>query len=178
MMLKGDYYSKWLRTLEKNREIIRCEFSSLSAVQLNYHVHIHNCSIVEILNNLVRIQNKVIPKIDGHMDKLEKTTFRVAYQPGYFSGFLIRLSPGLTCKTGNNVLISSIGELTGELSGQNMKLENLVHQSVQYNINNRIIRFGYMNIWRVSMGDLFDMVTKCQQKHIVLARRILMLQNL
>jgi hypothetical protein len=178
MMPKADYYSKWLRTLDQNREIIYHEFSSLSDIQLNYHVHIQKCSIVEILNNLVKIQNKVIPVIGSHMDKLERTSHRVPYQQGYFSGFVIRLTPGLKCKTGNEVLISCIGELTGELAGQSKKLENLLHLSAGFNINNRIIRYGYMNALRVSMGDMFELVTRCQQKHVILARRILMLQNL
>jgi hypothetical protein len=124
------------------------------------------------------MQKKVIPVIESHMDKLERTPHRVQYQPGFYSGFLIRLVPEMKCKTGNAVPVSCIGGLIGELAGQNKKLENLLHRSALYNINNRIIRYGYLKAVRLSMGDMFELVTNCQQKHVILARRILMLQNL
>jgi hypothetical protein len=168
-----DFCEYWHSAALRNIRIIEDEFSNLDEQQLNITVHIHSCSIKELMSNLTIINDRFFTLIQKAIKK--SGTYYKAYKPGRLcSPFTGPFKPDM-CKKLPRVFMEN-EQVFILLRHQQEELNKLISQAMTSDLNRKVIPFALLGILKFSIGDGFQYLLNYQDHHIIRARRILMIQ--
>ena len=155
--------------------MIKREFSILRDGELNRTVHIHKCTINEMLINLMLFNDRMIEMIGKAMLRVKPDKYS-EYRRGLTALILLQLSRKVK---GRPVKISlQVPVLFHRLQLQQQEIKKLITGCMKINLNKKKVNFIPMGIFRISIGDAIEYLLLCQNHYLVMARQILMLQNL
>jgi hypothetical protein len=161
--------------------MINREFSGLNNTRLNYTTHLYGCCIKEVLINLVWLNAQLIKQTEEAVLKLKKTDFFVAYRQGWRGKLVLKFASDVKCTKKNREQSGSDLGRSGiftALDQQHQKIKQLLDFCIHSDVNTNVIPYGRWGLFKVSAGDMFEYMLTVQKQHFMLARRILMLQDL
>jgi len=168
-----DYCEHWHSAALRNIRIIDDEFSNLDERQLNFTVHIHSCSIKELMSNLTLINDRFFRLIQKAIEKAG-TNYK-AYKPRRPGSSITGPVKSDMCKKFLRVIMEN-EQVFVLLHHQQEELNKLISQAMTSDLNRKVIPFALLGILKFSTGDAFQYLLNCQDHHIIRARRILMIQ--
>lgn len=169
--MTGYWIDKWQDEADRNIRIILEEFGNLNADKLNYSSHIKQCSIIEIMSNLIKVNHQILNPFElrqPHRKRISK--FRI----NNLRMLLLQYSGIHSCRKGQqSESATAVFEL---LSNQQKILKALLLKLNETDLNCRIGALSLFRIIKLTVGESIEYLMYCQWQHITQARRILMLQ--
>lgn len=171
----------WVERTDRNFLLITREFSRLNITRLTYTSQLYGCGIKEVLIHLLLLHSSFIMQMEEGMRKTQKTRFPESYRQRWSGKIILKFRVNrpwdkeITKHPHKNF---SKPEIFSMLDQQHQKIKELLSFYGHSDVNKKIIRLGRRGLFRMSAGDMFEYVLAVQDKHLMLARRILMLQDL
>lgn len=171
----------WLERTDRNINMINREFSGLNNTRLNDTTHMQGYSIMDILMTMTLKNHHFIQLLEQALQRLPHNLAAKSYKMGWAWRILFRFLPGLPMKKRSARLLSGDikkADLFLRLNDQYQKIADLILLHEKSDMNKSIVPFGKGGLLKISTGDFIEYMLAVQEKHLMYARRILMLQDL
>jgi len=159
---------------------LNSDISKLNEKQLNYSPHIKRCSIRQIMEHLVKLNNSLISAIEQAVSTMKTGGMQADYKRGGLAKMAIRHAEHIHCYRGESgqdheYIDSQDENIFLILVKQQNKLKELIALCEQADINKKVIPFWFFGLLKLSIGETLEYLFICQKSHFRLAKQIMML---
>lgn len=176
--------AQWIAETDRIIGLVQHEFIHLDEKQFHYKVHLSHCSISQIIQHILSTNRRLISSIELAIPVAHSTVQPEEYNPGYLRKYILNRKGFVSCNP-NRIpgqdddfrnLTTRI--LISKIIGQQNRIKELITLCKSLDMNRRVVPFRFFGLIKLSIAETIDYLILHQKSHFVMARHILMLQQI